>query len=48
MNLSDLLTKSLYEVGHPQHLVPIIIDQSVTALVGGPKAEIDIEISCHP
>ena len=48
MSVSDLLSKSLYEVGHPQHLVPLIIDPQANALVGGPKAEIDIEVSCHP
>lgn len=47
--LADLLTKILFEIGHPASLMPIqLISNSAVKAVGGKSAQIGIEVTCHP
>lgn len=47
--VAELLDKVLFQVGHPRVILPITLTQgAITDAVGGPQAQIDIELSCHP
>lgn len=47
--LSELLTKILFEIGHPNQLMPLtLLDNKGAKAVGGKNSNIAIEVACHP
>jgi hypothetical protein len=47
--LNELLVKILFEIGHPVQSIPVaLLSNNAVRAVGGSKAEIALEVSCHP
>jgi hypothetical protein len=47
--LSELLSKILFEIGHPKQRIPITLsNEKGVKAVGGKSAQIDLEVGCHP
>ena len=47
--LNELLTKILFEVGHPRQMMPVeLLSNNAVKAVGGSRASIGLEVSCHP